>query len=325
MGEFDLIKRYFTPEHYSSDVLLGVGDDAAVLDVPAGFRLVAAVDTIVEGIHFPAGTSSANIAYRSLAVNLSDMAAMGAQPKWFTLSLSLPHASEYWLSEFSSSLSELASRFGVQLVGGDTVKGPLCISIQILGWVEQGQWLTRAGAKPGDLIFVSGVPGEAAGGLQLLLKPDLQAAPEHRHLLLERFYRPTPRVELGRRLKAVATAAMDISDGLLTDLRKLCVASSCGADLQLERLPISLSLRAVFGEITAEHLALQGGDDYELLFTIPPERLTDLQSITAELGVQCTQIGRITLNAKVQCYREQLPVEIPDTGFDHFAVGNEIK
>ena len=319
MGEFDLIKRYFTPEHYSNDVLLGVGDDAAVLAVPEGFRLVAAVDTIVEGIHFPIQTSAADIAYRALAVNLSDMAAMGARPRWFTLSLSVPNANESWLSEFSASLSQLAARFDVQLVGGDTVKGPLSISIQILGWVEQGRWLTRSGARPGDLIFVSGVPGEAAGGLQLLLKPHIQATREYREHLLQRFYRPTPRVELGVQLKGIASAAMDVSDGLLTDLRKLCVASQCGADLQLESLPSSVSLRAVFGDTAAEYLSLQGGDDYELLFTLPADRLSDLEAIASQTDVLCTQIGRITVDGGVRCYQKQSMVMIQDSGFDHFA------
>lgn len=322
MGEFDLIRRFFTPAEYSSDVLLGVGDDAAVLAVPQHCRLVAAVDTIVEGIHFPVMTSAADIAYRALAVNLSDMAAMGAQPRWFTLSLSLPQADEQWISEFSTSLSQLAARFGVQLVGGDTVKGPLSISIQILGLVDKEQWLTRAGAKPGDLIFVSGSLGEAAGGLQLLLKPDLHASLDHRQHLLERFYRPTPRVELGLMLKSVASSAMDISDGLLTDLRKLCAASLCGADLQLENLPNSMPLISVFSEAVAEHLVLHGGDDYELLFTMPADAVAALQNIMTETGVPCTEIGQITRNVGVQCYRRQDAVVVEEGGFDHFAIVN---
>lgn len=322
MGEFDLIKRFFTPADYSSDVLLGVGDDAAVLAVPQNYRLVVAVDTVVEGIHFPVKTSAADVAYRALAVNLSDMAAMGAQPRWFTLSLCLPQADEQWLAEFSASLSQLAGRFGVQLVGGDTVKGPLSISIQILGLVDKDQWLTRSGAKPGDVIFVSGSLGEAAGGLQLLLKPDLNASFEYRQHLLERFFRPTPRVELGLRLKSLASSAMDVSDGLLTDLRKLCVASHCGADLQLEKLPNSMPLSSVFGEARVEHFALHGGDDYELLFTVPANGVVAVQAIVSEISVPCTEIGRITHNSGVQCYRRQEAVEVEEGGFDHFAVVN---
>lgn len=319
MGEFDLIKRYFTASAYSADVVLGVGDDAAVLAVPAGHKLVAAVDTIVEGIHFPMGTSAADIAYRALAVNLSDMAAMGAIPRWFTLSLCLPAADEAWLAEFAASLHELAARFGVQLVGGDTVKGPLNISVQILGLVENDVWLTRSGAHSGDLVMVSGVPGEAAGGLKLLLQTSLSAADPHRRHLLERFYRPTPRVELGRSIRCLATAAMDISDGLLTDLRKLCAASECGAKVNLEALPQSPALNATFGDEGAQRHTLFGGDDYELLFTLPRERLAQAQEVSAMLGVPCTPIGQIVGGSDVQCFKHGQPVEVKGAGFDHFA------
>ena len=321
MGEFDLIKRYFTPASYSADVLLGVGDDAAVLAVPPGYRLVMAVDTIVEGVHFPVGTSAADIAYRALAVNLSDMAAMGAQPRWFTLSLCLPDSNEQWLSEFARSLNHLAMRYGVQLVGGDTVKGPLNISIQISGLVSDDGWLTRSGARPGDMVFVSGVPGEAAGGLQLILNPQQQAEEKYRQHLLERFYRPTPRVELGVSLRKLASAAMDVSDGLLTDLRKLCAASRCGATMQLESLPASEALSNVFGESRAEELALQGGDDYELLFTVSDKNLEQLDSVIAATGAACTRIGQITDTLTVQCYRNGMPVEVKNAGFDHFNAG----
>ncbi|MGE0113431.1 MAG: thiamine-phosphate kinase [Steroidobacteraceae bacterium] len=318
LGEFDLIKRYFTPAAYSTDVLLGVGDDAAVLEVPAGYKLVAAVDTIVEGIHFPANTRAADIAYRALAVNLSDMAAMGAQPRWFTLSLCIPQAEVPWLDEFAGSLRQLAQHHDVQLVGGDTVKGPMNISVQILGLVEADGWLTRSGARPGDVLFVSGVPGEAAGGLQLL-QTSLSVSEPHRRHLLERFYRPTPRVALGRCIRKLASAAMDVSDGLLTDLRKLCTASGCGAHLDLEALPHSQALTAVFGEQTAERHALSGGDDYELLFTVPGDRLLQLEAAIAGLPVRCTPIGRIVEGAAMQCFRQGELAVMPGEGFDHFA------
>jgi thiamine-monophosphate kinase len=319
LGEFDLIKRYFTPASYSADVLLGVGDDAAVLTVPPEHRLVVAVDTIVAGVHFPIDTTAADIAYRALVVNLSDMAAMGAQPRWFTLSLCMPDLSERWLSEFAESLQQLAARYDVQLIGGDTVKGPLNISIQILGLTKQDQWLTRAGAKPGDAIFISGVLGEAAGGLQLLQQPSLPAASPHREYLLERFYRPIARVELGLLLPTLASSAMDVSDGLLTDLQKLCAASRCGAHLQLESLPPSVSLTSVFGASLAENYALQGGDDYELLFTVPHQKLLHFEAAIAVAGVVCTQIGHIVDGEIVECYRNGIPVPVANAGFDHFA------
>lgn len=319
MGEFDLIKRYFTPASYSDDVLLGVGDDAAVLDVPAGYRLVTAVDTIVAGIHFPLDTAAADIAYRALAVNLSDMAAMGAQPRWFTLSLCLPEPREAWLAEFVISLQQLAAQYDVQLVGGDTVKGPLNISVQILGLVETDVWLTRSGAEPGDMVFISGVPGEAAGGLQLLLQTPITVDAEHRRHLLERFYRPTPRVELGRSIRQLASAAMDVSDGLLTDLNKLCAASGYGAHVDLESLPTSPALLTTFGAQTAERYALTGGDDYELLFTVSSKKLLQLEAAIAELPVRCTPIGRIVDGEEVQCCRRGELVTVAVQGFDHFA------
>ncbi len=322
MGEFDLIKRYFTPARYTPDVLLGVGDDAAVLSVPPGHKLVAAVDTIVEGIHFPVGTPPADIAYRALAVNLSDIAAMGAMPRWFTLSLCIPETRDVWLAEFAQGLQQLAVRYGVQLVGGDTVKGPLNISIQIMGVVPDTGWLTRTGAKSGDVVFVSGIPGEAAGGLQLLqssTEPNSSASAQPRAQLLERFYKPVPRVALGIAIRHLASAAMDVSDGLLTDLRKLCAASRCGAQLQLESLPHSTALHAVFDAAVAEYLALQGGDDYELLFTVAPENLLRLEAAIADVGVICTPIGRVTEGSEVSCYRQGQLVAIKDSGFDHFA------
>ncbi len=321
MGEFDLIKRYFTPGVYSSSVLLGVGDDAAVLDVPAGFKLVAAVDTIVSGIHFPTDTSPADVAYRALAVNLSDMAAMGAQPRWFTLSLCLPHADESWLDEFAASLHQTATRYGLELVGGDTVKGALNISIQMLGLVEADGWLTRVGAQPGDEIVVSGIPGEAAGGLQLLLHPELSADAAHRQQLLDRFHKPTPRVELGRAIRRLASAAMDVSDGLLTDLSKLCLASRCGADIDIEALPRSAAAHATFGAATAEQHILFGGDDYELLFTVSPEKFMQLEGAIKTLSVRCTRIGRIVAAEQVRCWRQGKVVTMSGEGFDHFANG----
>src|SRR5688500_12685619 len=168
LGEFELIARYFARQPARSDVRLGIGDDAAILDVPANRKLVVAMDTIVAGVHFPVGFDAADIGYRALAVNLSDIAAMGALPSWFTLSLSMPSSDERWIERFAAGLFELADAYNVALVGGDTVKGPLVVTVQIGGWVESDRWLTRSGARPGDLIVVSGVPGEAAGGLAAL-------------------------------------------------------------------------------------------------------------------------------------------------------------
>src|SRR3974390_1848424 len=260
LGEFEIISLFFTRRSKRSDVLVGVGDDAAVIQVPADRRLVAAVDTLVEGIHFPSATHPNDIGYRALAVNVSDIAAMGAEPAWFTLSVSLPTADDQWLEQFAAGMFELADVYGMELVGGDTVKGPLVITVQILGSVEIDRWLTRAGGKPGDLIFVSGVPGEAAMGLALVQHKLQSSDITSSELLRQRFLRPEPRVQLGRRLPACASAAQGVSDGLLTDLSKLCVASGCGAHIDLNTLPRSSAMHSLLTHEAQESFILGGGD-----------------------------------------------------------------
>jgi thiamine-monophosphate kinase len=312
LGEFELIARYFAQHSARADILLGIGDDAAVLDVRTDRKLVIAVDTIVEGVHFPTGAAAADVGCRALAVNLSDMAAMGAEPSWFTLSLSLPTSDEHWVQQFAAGLFELADLHDVMLVGGDTVKGPLVVTVQIAGWVETDRWLTRSGAQAGDLVVVSGRPGEAAGGLATLQRA--LNATSSVALLQRRFFRPTPRVGLGRELRKFATAAMDVSDGLLTDLDKLCAASRCGALIDVDALPISDDLRATFDEASCVDFALAGGDDYELLFTIPRAALPRLSS----LDVKCTPIGEITSQEGVVCRRGAVPFDVIRRGYDHF-------
>ena len=320
LGEFDIIARYFARKSARSDVLLGVGDDAAVLDSQPGRKLVVAMDTIVEGVHFLADSDAADIGYRAIAVNLSDLAAMGAEPAWMTLSLSLPRANEQWLNGFSSGLFELANEYNVALVGGDTVRGPLVITVQIAGWVEADAWLTRSGAKPGDLLFVSGIPGEAAAGLAVIQRRMLGG--ESAAFLKHRFLRPRPRIELGRQLRTVATAAMDVSDGLLTDLKKLCVASGCGAQLNVDLLPESAAMRELFEADDGLQYALAGGDDYELLFTLPPDRAADVLG-SLQLQQRVTQIGVMTAapsdDVTVRCLRDGQPFRIKRAGYDHFA------
>lgn len=314
LGEFEIIARYFK-KPTSGDVLLGIGDDAAVVSIPSGQRLVVAVDTIVEGVHFPVGTDAADVGYRALAVNLSDLAAMGSVPKWMTLSLSLPHNDAQWLDGFASGLFDLARKFNVQLIGGDTVRGPLVVTIQIAGWVESNRWLTRSGAQPGDLIFVSGHVGDAAGGLAAIQQslPEVEST----RYLKQRFLRPEPRISLGRALREFASACMDVSDGLLTDLDKLCAASGVGAEIDVDRLPLSSQLRASFDAERALSFALTGGDDYELLFTSHAADQSRLQN----LKIPVTQIGRITADRTVRCMRGGKKFD-PDTrGYDHFKSG----
>lgn len=315
LGEFDIIARYFARRGARRHVLLGIGDDAAVLDVAPDRRLVVAMDTIVEGVHFPADTAAADIGYRALAVNLSDLAAMGAEPAWMTLSLSLPRAEEPWLAGFAQGLFELADAHDVALVGGDTVRGPLVVTIQIAGWVEADRWLTRSGASAGDLLFVSGVPGEAAAGLAVIQRQ--LPANTSTTQLRQRFLRPEPRVALGRSLRAIASAAMDISDGLLTDLDKLCAASGCGTRVDIDALPASPAMQQLFDENACVDYALAGGDDYEIMFTVPPAQVQTLSRLPPL--PHCRQIGVMTGDGAVECVRNGQPYIVRRRGYDHFA------
>lgn len=267
LGEFDLIRRYFTNLGAAEGVALGVGDDGAVLDIPPGHQLVSVMDTLVAGVHFPEDTTPFDIGYRALAVNLSDLAAMGAEPRWFTLALTLPKADETWLTGFAAGLRSLAERFGIALVGGDTTRGPLTITVQAEGLVPIGQALRRSGARPGDGIYVTGTLGDAAAGLALH-QGSLQTDGDTAEFLRSRFFRPEPRVQTGLALRGMATACIDVSDGLLQDLGHVLAASGVGARLELDRLPLSAALRQSADQRACE-LALSGGDDYELCFTLP--------------------------------------------------------
>jgi thiamine-monophosphate kinase len=315
LGEFDLIARYFSRPGRRRDVLLGVGDDAALLAVPPGQALVAATDTLVEGRHFPVGAPADSVGHQALAVNLSDLAAMGAEPAWALLSLSLPAADASWLQGFADGLYALADRAGIELVGGDTVRGPLVVTVQVLGFVEPAMALRRGGARPGDWLYVSGAPGEAAAGLDLLR--DAAAIPPADDPLLRRYRYAEPRVALGRLLRGRATAAMDVSDGLLGDLAKLCSASGVAARLALENLPISTNLSRRFGRDACERFVLYGGDDYELLFTLPPEIAPACEQ---ELAKACpvTRIGETVAGAGVVCLRDGRAVPVAAGGYDHF-------
>lgn len=324
-GEFELIARYFgeparAGARRRADVPLGIGDDAAVLAVPAGRQLVAALDSLVEGTHFPAGSPPASIGHRVLAVNLSDLAAMGAEPAWYLLALTLPRVDEDFLAQFARGLMELAEAHGIALVGGDTTGGPLAASVQALGFIEPGTALTRAGARPGDLLYVSGSPGDAAAGLRLAMDPHagqgLDAA--HRQWLSDRFHYPQPRVALGRALRGLASACIDVSDGLAGDAAKLGAASGCGVVIDVERLPLSGPLVAYAGAGAAQ-LALSGGEDYELCFTVPPERVAELEARLVNVKCPVTCIGRLEAGGGLRLLERGVASNRFDTrGFDHF-------
>ncbi|MDQ2640508.1 MAG: thiamine-phosphate kinase [Pseudomonadota bacterium] len=324
-GEFELIERYFrrpaeAQRVHRKDVPLGIGDDAALLDVPAGWQLVAALDALVEGRHFPAGCEARSIGHRALAVNLSDLAAMGATPAWFLLSLTLPAADEDFLAGFTGGMMALGDAHGVALVGGDTTGGPLVAVVQALGLVPAGAALTRAGASPGDLVYVSGTPGDAAAGLRLLLDPASGASigETHRDSLLQRFMFPAPRVALGQSLLGLASACIDVSDGLAADAGRLAAASGCGLQLDMEQLPLSPALQAFAGDAAARRMALTGGEDYELCFTIAPGRLPLFAAQLDNVKCQVTCIGSLVPGSGITVREQGRPVTLDLRGYDHF-------
>jgi thiamine-monophosphate kinase len=268
--------------------VLGIGDDAALMEVPAGRQLVACTDSLVEGIHFPPDTSPAAVGHKALAVNLSDLAAMGAEPAWFLLALTLPSADAGWLDGFAQGMSRLAGESGIFLAGGDVTSGPLNICVTAMGLVEPGQALTRSGARPGDLVVVSGRPGAAAHALYLMHSGAHSDAAARAALDY-----PVPRLALGRVLRGVATSCIDLSDGLLADLGHLLEGAGVGARLELQSLPCPPSMTAL-PEQQRWALQLSGGDDYELCFTVPSAERTRLDGLAQSCGIDLTVIGEIT-------------------------------
>lgn len=320
LGEFELIERYFArgARGARSDVIAGIGDDAAILRLPPDVDLVAAVDTLVAGRHFPPQSGARSIGHRALAVNLSDIAAMGATPAWATLALTMPSADGAWLAEFSTGLTQLAQAHGVALVGGDTTAGPLTISVQILGTVERGGALRRAGGQAGDILAVTGTLGDAGAGLRLsmgrLASPACAATRE----LVGRFEYPTPRVEFGRAARGIASAAMDLSDGLVGDLPKLASASGLAARVDVARLPLSPALLALVPEAQARELALAAGDDYELLVAVAPRRFDELAESARQLNLTVAAIGELLPGRGVTWTLAGRPFAVPANGYDHF-------
>ncbi|MGI9270668.1 MAG: thiamine-phosphate kinase [Woeseiaceae bacterium] len=307
VDEFELIQTYFAREGEADGVSTGIGDDGAVLQPDPGRELVAVIDTLVEGIHFPDGTEPFDIGFRSVAVNLSDIAAMGARPRWMTLALTLPAADQNWIARFAEGLRAAADEYQVSLVGGDTTLGKsLVVSVQITGDVAAGEALKRSGAKAGDHIFVTGTVGDAAAGLELAASgtPD--------SYLSARFLRPNARVDYGQELQELASAVIDISDGLYADLAKLLAASRVGGILNLERLPFSAELRASFDSDACLQFGLSGGDDYELCFTSPS---TD---VPEGKGFPVTRIGTVTEGDELVCMQEGELVPFKDSGYRHF-------
>jgi thiamine-monophosphate kinase len=316
-SEFELIAHYFTRP--AKRTVLGVGDDAALVRVAEGKDLVVAADMLLAGRHFFHEDDAAGVGHKSLAVNLSDMAAMGATPRWALLSIALPEADERWIKSFSQGLFALGDEHGVALIGGDTTKGPLTISVTIMGEVERGKALRRSGAKPGDDIWVSGTLGDAALALAHL-KRGISLAPHDAAALLPRLHLPTPRVKLGQKLLGLAHSVIDISDGLLADLGHILEASKVGAEIDVDALPVSTAVRGYLAHDTARQAVLAGGDDYELCFTATPKRRTEIEALSRRLKLDLTRVGCITRKQGLALHDAQgQSVTWEHKGFDHFA------
>ena len=288
MNEFDLIEKYFNWKNLNSD-MLGVGDDCALISIESQHQLATSVDTLIEGVHFPKDTSAHDVAYKALAVNLSDLAAMGATPLYFTLALTLPNIDEAWLKDFSSSLKTLSKKYNIQLVGGDTTKGALSITINATGILPKTQALLRSSAKVGDIIFVSNIIGDAA-----LAWKQIQNNKTPSSALLKKFNTPEPQVVLGQKLLGIANSCIDISDGLEQDLSHILNQSSVGARINISDIPLSDEVTTYIEDTHDWCLPLSGGDDYELCFTVSKDRVAKIEDLGQQLGIPLIAIGIIT-------------------------------
>lgn len=329
LTEFDLISRFFTSNTQSSSVVLGVGDDCAVVAVEPGQQLVMSIDTAVEGRHFPASAQAADIATRAFSTALSDLAAMGAEPRWFTLALTLPQANTAWLQAFSESLMQCAKQYACELVGGDTTQGPLTISVQVHGVVSENHFLRRSAAKAGDQLYVTGCVGNGAAALRYLLNGNaLSISQDHQDYLHKHFYAPAVQIKAGLALVNVANAGIDISDGLLADLEHIALASDVDIDIDVDCLPLSPACLAVAQtHEQAVAYALSGGDDYQIAFTVPAENVTAVSNMIAQGLFRATKIGAVrdkkNAQAGVRCLSEGVPIYFESNnlqkGYQHFA------
>ncbi|MEJ1959493.1 MAG: thiamine-phosphate kinase [Nitrosomonadales bacterium] len=316
MSEFDLIQRYFNRATPSAE--LGVGDDAALLRVGSGMEVAISTDMLVSGTHFLPDTDPFMLGHKTLAVNLSDLAAMGAQPRWALLSLSLPHADDKWLQKFSEGFFALADQYGVELVGGDTTRGSLNLCVTIIGEIPPGVALRRSGAQIGDDIWVSGYLGDAALALAHL-QGKVQMSAADFSLCASALHQPVPRVGLGLALRGVANSAIDVSDGLLADLGHILECSKLGAEIEFNALPVSSAMRPYLSQTMGMHCALAGGDDYELCFTVPVARRDAVENLSRRMGLPLTRIGTIVAgNGCVVRAADGSVINIEESGYDHF-------
>ena len=317
-SEFDLIRRHFTrPARHTE---LAVGDDAALLAPRPGMRVAVSTDMLVAGTHFFADTDPEGLGWKTLAVNVSDLAAMGAEPRWAFLALALPRADEAWIAAFARGFFACADAFGVDLAGGDTTRGPLALSVTIAGEVPAGAAITRGGAHAGDDLWVSGQPGCAALGLAAL-RGEAELDAPHRAQFVDALQRPQPRVALGLALRGLASAMLDVSDGLLGDLRHILECSAAGAIVETAALPLAALTASGADTALCRRCLLAGGDDYELLFAAPPRHRGAIEALSARLGLPLHRIGEFTRERERLMLREaDGTLAAPAAyGYDHFA------
>ncbi|GMM83510.1 thiamine-phosphate kinase [Pseudoalteromonas sp. MTN2-4] len=320
MKEFELINRFFTGRGITRrDVDLGIGDDCALVTIPEGCQLAVTTDTLVEGVHFFSDISPKALGHRILAVNLSDLAAMGAEPAWISIGLTLPNVDETWLEQFTEGMHDIAEYYNVQLIGGDTTQGPLTITVCAKGIVPKGKALTRSGAKVGDWLYVTGDLGDAALAIEAR-KQGWELSDEDRSYTQKKFDYPAPQVAAGQVLRGLANSAIDISDGLLADLNHILTHSGVGATIHADKVPLSHALKNLPDEEVRLMLAMAYGDDYQLLFTVPDSNRVAVEKRLAEYGVTPTCIGQINANAgDVSLLYKDKPWPFPATGFEHFS------
>ncbi|PTA50971.1 thiamine-phosphate kinase [Shewanella morhuae] len=318
MKEFQLIECYFSNRGPTRrDVKLGIGDDCALVQPAENKSIAISCDTLVENVHFFPDMPPAALGYKALAVNLSDLAAMGAEPAWMTLALTLPDVDETWLSGFSEGLFEAANYYGIALIGGDTTRGPRAINITVHGQVPQGKALTRHGAKAGDWIYVTGTLGDSALGLDII-RGAQQAKAENKEFLINRHYRPTPRVLAGQALRSLASSAIDLSDGFISDISHILKAAEVGAIVDVNCIPLSLAMKDTVSEEHALGYALTGGEDYELLFTVPESQKGALETTLNHTGTKFVRVGQICAGSKLKLQLNGEPFIPPYYGFEHF-------
>jgi len=318
MKEFDLIRHYFTEQSVKrKDVILGIGDDCALLQPVERQHIAVTTDTLVAGVHFPESTEPRAIGHKAVAVNLSDLSAMGAEPTWLSLALTLPEIDEQWVAEFCSGVFELCEHYNVQLIGGDTTQGPLSITITAQGLTPIDKYITRSGAKAGDWLYVTGELGDAALALQHL-QGKVNVDEPFKEKIFDKLDYPKPRVLVGQVLRDYATSAIDISDGLISDLGHICQASNVGANIVLDDLPLSAIMRETLEKTRAIDIALTGGDDYELLFTVSEDNKVGMETALINTGVSITCIGQLNGSEKITTTIDNKPVSINAQGFEHF-------